>query len=112
MLCAEFTSHAYVTMHTLFASTLTPPLPTCHCLYNQSNNPTERFKGDDAEATPGLGSAPNLSHLHKQQQQQQQSGGDPTQARGPHVPSQDIAASLEAPKSREELQAASAKLNE
>ncbi|GAA5901714.1 hypothetical protein JCM5296_005387 [Sporobolomyces johnsonii] len=65
------------------------------------------FPGSDAEATPGLGSAPNLAHLHQAQQ-------DPTGGRGsnPHIISQETAEGLEQPKSREELQALSAKLNE
>ncbi|GAA5986629.1 hypothetical protein JCM11641_005170 [Rhodosporidiobolus odoratus] len=57
------------------------------------------------EPTPGLGSAPTLQ------------GGKEASAYGgrggaPHVISSEVAEGLEPPKSREELQALSAKLNE
>lgn len=44
-----------------------------------SNNPSQRFKGDDAEQTAGLGGAPNLSHLHDAQK-------DPTGGELPSFP--------------------------
>ncbi|KDE06499.1 hypothetical protein MVLG_03151 [Microbotryum lychnidis-dioicae p1A1 Lamole] len=68
------------------------------------DNIAPSFPGSDAEGTAGLGGAPNLAHLHKAQ--------DPTQARGPHVPKDEIAMKLEQPKSREELQALAKSLNE
>ncbi|KAK4052759.1 hypothetical protein OIV83_002046 [Microbotryomycetes sp. JL201] len=71
----------------------------------RDNVPPSRFKGDDAEQTPGLGSAPTLGHLHQAQQ-------DPTGGKQPYVPSNDIAQSLEKPLSREELQAKQQQLNE
>lgn len=49
------------------------------------------------EATPGFGSAPTLQKPH--------------QAKEPYVPSDDIVAGLEKPKTREELQAKAAALN-
>jgi len=60
------------------------------------------FPGSETEATPGLGGAPNLSHLHE----------NATQAKQPHVISKEVAEGLEKPKSREELQALGKKLNE
>ncbi|GAA5836972.1 hypothetical protein JCM9279_007721 [Rhodotorula babjevae] len=58
------------------------------------------FPGSDAEATPGLGSAPNLAHLHD----------NPLGGRGdnPHV----TGAKLEEPKSRDELKSLQAQLND
>ncbi|KAK4057425.1 hypothetical protein OIO90_001494 [Microbotryomycetes sp. JL221] len=69
----------------------------------KDNVPPSRFKGDDAEQTPGLGGAPTLGHLHQQ---------DPTGGKQPYVPSQDLANNLEKPLSREELQAKQQQLNE
>ncbi|GAA5870422.1 hypothetical protein JCM8547_004028 [Rhodosporidiobolus lusitaniae] len=65
------------------------------------------FPGSKTEATPGLGSAPTLQELHNAQSNPHAGRGS-----GPYVPSSDIAQGLEAPKSREELQALAAKLNE
>ncbi|GAA5995585.1 uncharacterized protein JCM10292_005266 [Rhodotorula paludigena] len=63
------------------------------------------FPGSDAESTPGLGSAPNLAHLHQQ---------DPTGGRGanPHIVDEKTASSLGPPKSRDELQRIQAQLND
>ncbi|ORY88311.1 hypothetical protein BCR35DRAFT_301844 [Leucosporidium creatinivorum] len=70
----------------------------------KSNQPTET--ADDIEQRHGgLGGAPNLAHL-------QQAAQDATGGKGPHIPSQEIANSLEQPKTREELQAEAKKLNE
>ena len=52
----------------------------------------------------GLGSAPNLAHLHEANAL----GGRGDQ---PHVMSDEIAQGLEKPKSKEELQSLAAKLN-
>ncbi|BGP42834.1 hypothetical protein JCM10450v2_006950 [Rhodotorula kratochvilovae] len=59
------------------------------------------FPGSDAEATPGLGGAPNLAHLHQQ---------DALGGRGgnPHITD----AKLEQPKSHDELQRLQAQLND
>ncbi|GAA5833300.1 hypothetical protein JCM3766R1_005464 [Sporobolomyces carnicolor] len=62
------------------------------------------FPGSNAEKTPGLGSAPNLAHLHEANAL----GGRGDQ---PHVMSDEIAQGLEKPKTKEELQSLAAKLN-
>lgn len=56
-------------------------------------------------APSGLGSAPNLAHLHQQ---------DPTGGRGanPHIVDEKTASSLGPPKSRDELQRIQAQLND
>ncbi|KAM0749485.1 hypothetical protein T439DRAFT_327172 [Meredithblackwellia eburnea MCA 4105] len=70
----------------------------------KTNNPADLVSGGNAESTPGLGGAPNLAHLHQ---------GNPLEGKGgPHVVSKEIAEGLEKPKTREELQALAAKLNE
>ncbi|GAA6052171.1 hypothetical protein JCM3770_001253 [Rhodotorula araucariae] len=71
-----------------------------HTLPHPAKN---NFPGSDAEATPGLGGAPNLAHLHQQAQ-------DVLGGRGgnPHITD----ANLEPPKSREELQRLQAQLND
>ncbi|SCV69369.1 BQ2448_2389 [Microbotryum intermedium] len=68
------------------------------------DNIAPSFPGSDAEGTAGLGGSPNLAHLHKAQ--------DPTQAKGPHIPSEEVAKGLEQPKSREDLQGLAKSLNE
>ncbi|GAA5982306.1 hypothetical protein JCM5350_006136 [Sporobolomyces pararoseus] len=80
----------------------TQPIEHNNGAINEPGN--QGFPGSKAEATTGLGGAPNLAHLHK---------GNPLGGRGdqPHVMSDEIAQGLEKPKSKEELQSLSAKLN-
>ncbi|BGP27067.1 hypothetical protein JCM10295v2_006029 [Rhodotorula toruloides] len=67
------------------------------------------FPGSDAEATPGLGGAPTLQHLHDPSRAENVFGG---RGNAPHVPDNDKLQNLEQPKSREELRKLQASLNE
>ncbi|GAA5840129.1 hypothetical protein JCM5353_008518 [Sporobolomyces roseus] len=80
----------------------TQPFPHNNGHINEPGN--QGFPGSKAEETAGLGGAPNLAHLHKE---------NPMGGRGdqPHIVSNEIAQGLEKPKSKEELQEMSAKLN-
>ncbi|GAA6030916.1 hypothetical protein JCM8097_008934 [Rhodosporidiobolus ruineniae] len=70
------------------------------------SNGHQNFPGSQTEATPGLGSAPTLADLHNQSASAFGTRGD-----NPHVISSEVAAGLEPPASREELQARQAELN-
>lgn len=92
--------------------------PTFSILPHPASDNTKPETADDIEQRHGgLGGAPNLQHLQKAAQDA--TGGSFGLAislcspltplccpsgKGPHIPSQEIANSLEQPKSREELQ--------
>ncbi|BGP34751.1 hypothetical protein JCM10296v2_006573 [Rhodotorula toruloides] len=75
----------------------------------KDNVPPPNFPGSDAEATPGLGGAPTLQHLHDPSRPENIMGG---RGNAPHVPDNDKLQNLEQPKSREELRKLQASLNE
>lgn len=79
-----------------------PPSPR-HPLTPLSRSPhPAKDNTAPTETTPGLGSAPNLSHLQQ---------ANPFTAKGPHQVAPEVAKGLEEPKTREELQKLQEELN-